>query len=155
MQMKELVERIVRALVDHPNEVEVREVTGINVKLLQIKVSMDDMGKLIGRRGRNIEAIGSIVSAAGKGKRYMVEVLGEGRSNPRRICQGKVKSVFEDQNHGFIEVDDGTSLYFHGSSLKEVGIGSLLVGQPVEFETVESSKGFRVVSTVRPASKDS
>jgi len=75
--MKELVEKIVRALVDFPEEVEVQEISGINASLLEIKVSKQDMGYLIGKKGKNINALREIVSAAGKGKRYMVELLGE------------------------------------------------------------------------------
>lgn len=147
--MKELVEKLVRALVDSPEEVEVWEISGINVKLLQIKVSKQDMGKLIGKKGKNINALREIVSAAGKGKRYMVELLGEGSSKPRQICKGKIRSLLKDQNCGFIEGDDGRRVYFHESSLKGGEIGSLSLGQQVEFEMEESSKGFRVVSLVR------
>lgn len=77
--MKELVEKIVRALVDAPEEVGVQEIEGTNTKILEIKVSQQDVGKLIGRKGRNINAIRTVVAAAGKGRGYMVEVLGENR----------------------------------------------------------------------------
>jgi predicted RNA-binding protein YlqC (UPF0109 family) len=75
--MRELVERIVRAIVDQPEEVVVREVRGGHTDILEIKVAKRDMGHLIGKSGKNIVAIRTIVSAAGKGdgKRYMVEVL--------------------------------------------------------------------------------
>ncbi len=72
--MKELVEKIVRALVDSPDEVEVREISGISIKLLKIRVSKQDVGYLVGKKGKNIDALRTIVSAAGKGERYMVEV---------------------------------------------------------------------------------
>jgi hypothetical protein len=57
-------------------------------------------------------------------------------------CEGKVRSVFGDQRHSFTEADDGTSLCFHGTFLKEVVIGSLPICQRVEFGIVESSGGF-------------
>ncbi|NIS63422.1 MAG: KH domain-containing protein [Proteobacteria bacterium] len=81
--MKELVEKIVRALVDFPDEVEVREIEGTNMNIVEIKVSKGDMGKLIGKKGQNIDAVRRIVTAAGKGKGYMVEVVEENSHPPR------------------------------------------------------------------------
>jgi predicted RNA-binding protein YlqC (UPF0109 family)/cold shock CspA family protein len=155
MEMKELIERIVRALVDSPGEVEVSEINGINVKLLQIKVSKPDVAYLIGKKGKNINALREIVSAAGKGKRCIVELLGEGSSKPRRICSGRIKSLFEDRNYGFIEADHGRAVYFHGSSLKGGEMGSLSPGQQVEFEIEDSPKGLRAVNLVRLSGRDS
>ena len=82
MQMKELVERIVRALVDSPEEVDVQETEGTSMTLVQIKVAKRDLGKLIGKKGRNITALRTVVAGAGKGKRYVVEVAGEDRHPP-------------------------------------------------------------------------
>jgi len=79
MHMKELVEKIVRALVDSPDEVEVREIETTNIDILEIKVSKQDVGALLGKDGNNINALRRIVAAAGKGKRYMVEVIEENR----------------------------------------------------------------------------
>jgi len=81
--MKELVERIVRALVDFPEEIDVREIEGATTNILEIKVSKPDVGKLIGKQGKNINALRTIVAAAGKCKRYMVEILGERRYHSR------------------------------------------------------------------------
>jgi hypothetical protein len=78
--MKELVERIVRALVDSPEEVAVQKIEGTSMNILEIKVSKQDVGALIGKDGKNIRALRTIVAAAGKGKRYMVEVLAERRN---------------------------------------------------------------------------
>jgi predicted RNA-binding protein YlqC (UPF0109 family) len=75
MQVKELVEKIVRALVDFPEEIDVREVEATNMKILEIKVSKWDVGKVIGKEGKNISALRTIVAAAGKGKGYMVELV--------------------------------------------------------------------------------
>jgi len=155
MQMKELVEKIVRALVDLPEEVNVREMSGINATLLEIKVSKRDMGILIGKKGKNINALRNIVWAAGKGKPYRVELLEEESCKPRNICKGTIRSLLEDRNYGYIEVDDGSRVFFHGSSLREAEIGSLSLGQQVEFEMEESPKGFKVVSMVRPIGEGS
>ena len=83
MQMKELVEKIVRALVDCPEEVEVKELEATNVKILEIRVARQDAGILIGRKGKNIDALRRIVTAAGKGKEYRLDVFGEDRHPPR------------------------------------------------------------------------
>ena len=80
--MKELVEKIVRALVDSPEEVVVQEIEGTSMNILEIKVSKQDVGKLIGTKGENITALRILVAAAGKGKRYMVEVLRERDHRP-------------------------------------------------------------------------
>ncbi len=81
--MKELVERIVRALVDYPEEISVEEIAGTTTNVVEIKVAKQDVGKLIGKKGENITAIRRIVTAAGKGRGYMVEVIEENRRRPR------------------------------------------------------------------------
>ena len=75
--MKDLVEKIVRALVDFPEKVDIREIEGVDTKILEIWVVKQDIGKLIGKKGKNITALRTLVAAAGKGKTYMVEVLKE------------------------------------------------------------------------------
>jgi len=71
--MKDLVEVIVQALVDYPEEVEVFEVEGTTTLILELKVAKQDIGKVIGKRGRTAEAIRAILSAAaGKLKKGVV-----------------------------------------------------------------------------------
>ena len=70
--MKELVKTIVQAMVDYPEEVDIKEIEGLNTVILEIKVSKRDVGKLLGRKGRNINALRNIVSAADKGKRHPI-----------------------------------------------------------------------------------
>ena len=62
--MKELVEVLAQALVDHPEEVEVAETETENEILLELKVASDDMGKVIGKQGRIAKAIRTVVKAA-------------------------------------------------------------------------------------------
>lgn len=62
--MKELVEVIAKALVDHPEEVVVTETQKDNELLVELKVADSDMGKVIGRQGRIAKAIRSVVKAA-------------------------------------------------------------------------------------------
>jgi predicted RNA-binding protein YlqC (UPF0109 family) len=62
--MKELVEYIARALVDHPDDVSVRVVEGERTKVLELKVHPEDMGQVIGKQGRTAKAIRTLLSAA-------------------------------------------------------------------------------------------
>ncbi len=62
--MKELVEVIAKALVDHPDQVVVTETETENATVLELKVAETDMGKVIGKQGRIAKAIRSVVKAA-------------------------------------------------------------------------------------------
>ncbi|MBQ8934691.1 MAG: KH domain-containing protein [Lachnospiraceae bacterium] len=62
--MKELVEVIAKALVEHPDEVVVTEETRGKVTKVDLKVAPSDMGKVIGRQGRIAKAIRTVVKAA-------------------------------------------------------------------------------------------
>ena len=62
--MKELVEVIAKALVDHPEEVNVTERTDGDTLVIELRVAQPDMGKVIGKQGRIAKAIRSVVKAA-------------------------------------------------------------------------------------------
>ena len=62
--MKELVEVIAKALVDHPEEVTVTETEKNDEIIVELKVASSDMGKVIGKQGRIAKAIRSVVKAA-------------------------------------------------------------------------------------------
>ncbi len=62
--MKELVEIIVKALVDEPDQVEITEELKDEEQVISIKVAPDDMGKVIGKQGRIAKAIRTVVKAA-------------------------------------------------------------------------------------------
>ena len=62
--MKELLEIIAKALVDYPEDVYVNEVEGERSTILELRVSKEDMGKVIGKQGRIAKAIRSVVKAA-------------------------------------------------------------------------------------------
>jgi hypothetical protein len=62
--MKELVETIARSLVDEPDRVEVREVEGEGVLVFELSVAQGDVGKVIGRQGRTIKAMRTLLHAA-------------------------------------------------------------------------------------------
>ena len=75
--MKELVETIARALVDHPGDVKVKSGEGVQVTVLELQVHPQDLGKVIGRQGRTAKAIRTLLGAAGlkQRKRYTLEIL--------------------------------------------------------------------------------
>jgi predicted RNA-binding protein YlqC (UPF0109 family) len=75
--MKELVEAIAKALVDHPEQVQVRSVDGEQVTVLELRVHPEDLGKVIGRQGRTAKSMRTILGAAGMKirKRLTLEIL--------------------------------------------------------------------------------
>ncbi len=76
--MRDLVEFIVRALVDDPDAVEVEEVDQDGSVVLEVRVAEDDLGRVIGREGRVANAIRTLAKAAAtaqQGGRVTVEIL--------------------------------------------------------------------------------
>jgi predicted RNA-binding protein YlqC (UPF0109 family) len=75
--MRETVEMIVKALVDEVEAVEVREVERKGTQLIEVRVSASDMGKLIGRQGRTVRALRSLLYAASvkQNRRYILEIV--------------------------------------------------------------------------------
>jgi uncharacterized protein len=63
--MKELVEAIAKALVDNPDQVQVRAIEGEQVTVFELRVHASDLGQVIGRQGRIAEAIRTILTAVG------------------------------------------------------------------------------------------
>ena len=75
--MKAFIEYVVKALVDNPDQVDVREVDGERVVVFELRLNQKDIGKVIGKNGRTITAIRTLLtSAAAKhGKRAMLEIV--------------------------------------------------------------------------------
>ena len=75
--MKELVEIIAKSLVDHPEDVVVKETDEDGVLTLSLTVAPDDMGKIIGKQGRIAKSIRTVVkAAASKGdKKVIVDIM--------------------------------------------------------------------------------
>ncbi len=75
--MKELIEYIAKALVDHPDQVEVKEIAGEKTLIYELRVGQGDLGKVIGKEGRTAKSIRAIISAAAmkQGKRAQLEIL--------------------------------------------------------------------------------
>jgi len=75
--MKAFVEYVTKALVDHPEEVEVREIDSERAVIFELRLNQTDIGKVIGKSGRTITAIRTLLTsaAAKQGKRAMLEII--------------------------------------------------------------------------------
>ena len=75
--MKELVEFIAKSLVDDPSQVYVSEIEGENSVILELRVGPEDMGRVIGKGGRTVNAVRTLVRvlAAKQGKRVTLEIV--------------------------------------------------------------------------------
>ncbi len=75
--MRELVETIVKALVDRPEEVVITEVNGNHASVLELQVAKEDLGKVIGKGGAHASAIRALLAAASgkENRRYILEII--------------------------------------------------------------------------------
>ncbi len=77
MHMKELIHYIAQAMVDNPGEVSVTVIEGGQTTVFELKVAKSDLGKVIGKHGRNAQAIRTIVGAVSAKikKRAVLEII--------------------------------------------------------------------------------
>ena len=75
--MKPLIEEIVKALVDSPEEVQIKEVIGDHAHVFELRVAKEDLGKVIGKGGAHASAIRTLMAAASgkEKKRYILEII--------------------------------------------------------------------------------
>jgi uncharacterized protein len=75
--MKELIEAIARALVDKSDDVQVRVFEGKQVTVFELRVHPDDLGKVIGRQGRTVKSIRTLLGATGmkERRRFVLNIL--------------------------------------------------------------------------------
>jgi predicted RNA-binding protein YlqC (UPF0109 family) len=75
--VKDLVEYMARSLVDAPNSVEVTEIKDGSALILELTVADADMGRVIGKRGRVVNAMRTLVDVAAEkeGRRVMLEIV--------------------------------------------------------------------------------
>ena len=87
--MKVFIEYVVKALVDFPEHVDIREVDGERVVVFEVRLNPSDIGKVIGKSGRTITAIRTLLTsaAAKNGKRAMLEIIEPegGRQRPPTV----------------------------------------------------------------------
>lgn len=75
--MKELVSHVVKQLVDSPEKVKVKEVKGEQSIILELSTAKEDIGRVIGKQGRTIKALRTLLNAASvkTGHRVTIEVI--------------------------------------------------------------------------------
>jgi predicted RNA-binding protein YlqC (UPF0109 family) len=75
--MRQIIEDIVRALVDQPEEVQIKEVIGEHAHVLELRVAKEDLGKVIGKGGSHASALRTLMAAASgkEKKRYILEII--------------------------------------------------------------------------------
>ena len=75
--MKDFLIEIAKALVDNPEQVQVNEIEGSQSVVLELRVDKSDMGKIIGKQGRTVNAIRTLlIAASGKAwRKYRLEIV--------------------------------------------------------------------------------
>ena len=76
-ELRALVEYLARALVDLPNQVNVKGIEGEQTTVIELKVAKEDLGKVIGKQGRTARSIRTLLGAAGMklNRRFTLEIL--------------------------------------------------------------------------------
>jgi predicted RNA-binding protein YlqC (UPF0109 family) len=77
MNPAELMETLAKALVDNPEKVMVQELKGKSTSVIELRVAKEDVGKIIGKKGRNADALRTILGAVGMKERktYVLEII--------------------------------------------------------------------------------
>ncbi len=75
--MKDLIEHIAQALVDHPEQVSVHTLEGNQTSVLELKVAKEDVGKVIGKQGRTAQSMRVLLNAVSSklNRRFVLEIL--------------------------------------------------------------------------------
>ena len=76
-ELKDIIDFLLKLIVDFPDKVQINEVNGEKITVLEISVDPNDIGKIIGKQGRVIKAIRTIVKAATikDNKRTVIEII--------------------------------------------------------------------------------
>ena len=77
--MKELVEMLAKHLVNHPDAVEVKETQGDTASVIELRVAVEDLGRIIGKQGRTAKSIRTLVNAAASrlNRKVVLEIIEE------------------------------------------------------------------------------
>jgi len=73
--LDEALEHLVKGIVDHPDDVDVRDRNGRRGRTLEVRVHPEDLGKVIGRNGRTAKALRTVIGALGPGPNVRVDFL--------------------------------------------------------------------------------
>jgi hypothetical protein len=77
--MKDLVLYLAKSLVNHPDEVEVKEIQGETAAILELRVAKDDLGRIIGKQGRTAKSIRTLLNAVASrtNRKVVLEIVEE------------------------------------------------------------------------------
>lgn len=77
--MKDLVVYLAKSLVNHPDEVEVKEIQGETAAILELRVAKDDLGRIIGKQGRTAKSIRTLLNAVASrtNRKVVLEIVEE------------------------------------------------------------------------------
>ena len=77
MPLRDLIETIAQALVDEPEDVEVREIGSSQNSLIELRVAQEDIGKVIGKEGRTAQSMRTLLTAASSklGRRAQLDIV--------------------------------------------------------------------------------
>ncbi len=78
MELKDLLEGMIKAIVDKPDEVEINLTESENTLIYELKVGEGDVGKVIGKKGKNVGSVRTLLAAAtakAGGKRALLEII--------------------------------------------------------------------------------
>jgi len=93
-KMKEFVEYIIKNLVDNPDKVKINEIGGTHTLIIELSVEKSDIGKIIGKKGKTINAIRTLLMsvASRNGIRVNLEILEEGAESSRSAEESEGES---------------------------------------------------------------
>ena len=85
--MKEFVEYIVKNLVDHPDKVQINEIGGTHTLIIELSVEKSDVGKIIGKKGKTINAIRTLLMsvASRNGIRVNLEIIEDEKQKSEEV----------------------------------------------------------------------
>ena len=142
--MKDLVEVIAKALVDHPDEVSVSEKENGRSLTVELHVAPSDMGKVIGKQGRIAKAIRTVVKAAAMEDNKKVDVVCEMRGYmEERLQVGVIASTHGV--HGEVKIFPTTDDVRRFKKLKEVILDTGKENRILEIESVKFFKQFAIL----------
>ena len=104
--MKEFVEYIVKNLVDNPDKVKITEIGGTQTLIIELSVEKADIGKIIGKKGKTINAIRTLLMsvASRNGIRVNLEILEEG-DETRAEAESRKEAEVETETEAEAEVE--------------------------------------------------
>ena len=77
--MKDLILYLAKSLVNHPDEVEVKEIQGEASAIIELRVAKEDLGRIIGKQGRTAKSLRTIINAAASrsNRKIVLEIVEE------------------------------------------------------------------------------